>query len=172
MWDYAQIQVHVRAGVRPEACGLEQRARLVTQEARVWRGGFDVNPEVRGIKVLGTHWPPNVCDDPVATHLPGSTVVLGPDPPFARRAISVGASGALHVCSGNLFLRVVPPEQSFQFASAYDTALWECSGAVVGLSHSWHVAVLPAVLSVPHEFLTNYRFAHCAVQICRHCPVA
>ena len=62
LWDHARIQVHVgktevynRAGVRPEACDrLERRARLATQEARVWRGGLEVNPEVRGIKVLGT----------------------------------------------------------------------------------------------------------------------
>ena len=52
--------------------------------------------------------PPNICDDPVATHPPGSTVVLGPDPLSGRRAISVGASGALRVGSSNLFLRVVP----------------------------------------------------------------
>ena len=46
------------------------------------------------------------------------------------------------------FLRVVFPEQFFQFASSHDSVLWECLGAVVGVptrhirssTHSlWHL---------------------------------
>ena len=89
---------------------LERRARLATQEARVWRQSF-----------WHSVGPPNVCDDPVATHPPGSTVVVGPDPPSVRRAISVGAFGALRVGS------------SFPVRHISRHALWECLGAVVGL---------------------------------------
>ena len=101
---------------------LERRARLATQEARVWRQSF-----------WHSVGPPNVCDDPVATHPPGSTVVVGPDPPSVRRAISVGAFGALRVGSSNLFLEGGVPRAVFPVRHISRHALWECLGAVVGV---------------------------------------
>ena len=72
--------------------------------------------------------PPNVCDDPVATHPPGSTVVVEPDPLL----LDVQSAWALLVHCASVratyFLRVVSPEQSFQFATSHDTrcgSVWE-----------------------------------------------
>ena len=84
--------------------------------------------------------PPCVCDDPVATHPPGSTVVVGPDPPSARRAITEGAFGALCVGSSNLFLEGGVPRAVFPVRHISRHALWECLGTVVGVptSHQKH----------------------------------
>ena len=51
-----KTKVWNRAGTRPEACDfLERRAQLVSeQQPRVWRGGDDVPPVERGVKILDT----------------------------------------------------------------------------------------------------------------------
>ena len=127
-------------GVQQEfgACDrLERRARLATQETRVWRQSF-----------WHSVGPPNVCDDPVATHPPGSTVVVGPDPPSVRRAISVGAFGALRVGSSNLFLEGGVPRAVFPVRHISRHALWECLGAVVS-PHAAHQKHHPRVSVSP-----------------------
>ena len=157
LWDHARIQVHVgktkvynRAGVCPEACDrLERRARLATQGAGVER---------RPRRESGGAWnqsswhsvgPPNVCDDPVATHPPGSTVVVGPDPPSARRAISVGDFGALGVGSSNLFLEGGVPRAVFPVRHISRHRVVGVSGNSGGSPHAAHQKHHPRVSVSP-----------------------
>ena len=152
LWDHARIQVHVgktkvyRAGVRPEACDrLERRAPLATQEARVWRGGLDVNPEVRGIKVLGTPVGHPAYVTTQLQHIRQDQQLLLDRIPLLPDVQSACAL-LVHCASARATysLRVVSPEQSFQFATSHDTALWECLGTVVGVP-------TPHIRSTTHE---------------------
>ena len=153
-----RIQVHVgktkvynRAGVRPEACDrLERRARLATQEARVWRGGLDVNPEVRGIKVLGT---PLGHPTYVTTQLQrirqDQQLLLDRIPLLARRAISVGAFGALCVGSSNLFLEGGVPRAVFPVRHISRQRVVGVSGNSGGSPHAAHQKHHPRVSVSP-----------------------
>ena len=137
LWDHAKFMLG-----RPR-CAIGQE--FVQKHVIVWNEGHDWPHNRRGRprRESGGAWnqsswhsvgPPNVCDDPVATHPPRINSCCGTGSPFCQTCNHVGAFGALCVGQATCFLRVVSPEQSFQFATSHDTALWECFlGAVVGV---------------------------------------
>ena len=108
-------------------------------------GGLDVNPEVRGIKVLGTPLGHPAYVTTQLQHIRQDQQLLLDRIPLLPDVQSAWAL-LVHCASARAtyFLRVVSPEQSFQFATSHDTALWECLGTVVGVT-------TPHIRSTTHE---------------------